>query len=739
MKHICYIIVCFVSFACLPLVCFADVTFAVNGLYYRINTDKTNSVSVIQPLLGSYSSSSYTIPAEVKNENGESYTVTGIDDYAFHSCRDLTEIVFPNTLTYIGTHAFSFTSLSKIELPSSLQKIGDYAFYSCSKITSLELPTSIKYIGISAFDGCSLTSIFVPKSVVSLGHSAFACDNLTTIDVEEGNRYYYSVENSNAIFRSDTLYMGCKATKVVPMGITAVDDYAFHSCRNLTEIVFPNTLTYIGTHAFSFTSLSIIELPSSLQKIGNYAFYGCNKMTDVVTNVLHPFTICESVFSDIYDKAKLFVPEGTVDIYKETDGWKNFVNIREIEPNPIPVIGGLTYVIHKRSKYAEIQSAGSVDHIVIPTSVEYENVQYPVTCVQDSAFAKLDMISLTLPNSITSVGAGIVENCNKLAAIFWGLDMKPSDELVNSIINHNLLFYVTSENSKPDDVHSFNIIVNGAADIIFLSDGDNNNFYCPIAFTAKNAIYTHNYGLQTEKGKCQGWESIALPFDVQVFQTLNGETLKPYLIADAGEKRFWLRELTESGLVESEGIKANVPYIISMPNWEGYQDFYNIKGEVVFSARDVRIEPTEIQPVISGTHRFYPAFQIQTKNDSIYALNKEEYNDNAPGSIFVKTSRDIRPFEAYFTTTGSASARKEISIADLMESTTAIADNPETLRRVYSNNGILYIEDPTGGNCNICAISGQLMRKVALKQGVNTVEGLSKGLYIVNGQKIMVK
>ena len=763
--------------------------FELDGIYYEVDSKNSSNVIVVSHPIG-YTSSSYNIPSNICY-NSANLVVTAIGESAFQSCEGLKSITLPNTILTIGANAFSYcenlvsvnlsTSLTEIghdafynckklpsiALPATLRSIGYCAFQNCSSITKIDIPSSVETIGYQAFERTSISKLFVPKSVISIGRGiVMHCNNLETIEVEEGNSVYDSRYNSNAILKGNTLVVGCKNSNIIE-GLTDIGESAFQSCEGLKSITLPNTILTIGANAFSYCEnlvsvnlstslteighdafynckkLTSIELPLSLNKIDNYAFQNCTKLLVIESKINNPFEIDNEVFSDydnyIYTNATLFVPEGKVGDYKSTDGWKNFVDIREIEPNPIPVIGGLTYVIHKRSKYAEIQSAGSVDHIVIPTYVEYENVQYPVTCVQDSAFAKLDMISLTLPNSITSVGAGIVENCNKLAAIFWGLDMKPSDELVNSIINHNLLFYVTSENSKPDDVHSFNIIVNGAADIIFLSDGDNNNFYCPIAFTAKNAIYTHNYGLQTEKGKCQGWESIALPFDVQVFQTLNGETLKPYLIADAGEKRFWLRELTESGLVESEGIKANVPYIISMPNWEGYQDFYNITGEVVFSARDVRIEPTEIQPVISGTHRFYPAFQIQTKNDSIYALNKEEYNDNAPGSIFVKTSRDIRPFEAYFTTTGSASARKEISIADLMESTTAIADNPETLRRVYSNNGILYIEDPTGGNCNIYAVSGQLIRKVALKQGLNTIEGLSKGMYIVNGQKIMVR
>ena len=225
-----------------------------------------------------------------------------------------------------------------------------------------------------------------------------------------------------------------------------------------------------------------------------------------------------------------------------------------------------------------------------------------------------------------------------------------------------------------------------------------------------------------------------MPFDVTTYKTATSDDIKPYKIAGAGEKLFWLRELTESGFVEAEKIKANVPYIISMPNWEGYQDFYNITGDVVFSAQEARVEATDIQPVVLGMHSFYPAFQLLKKNEEMYAINKKEHN----GDAFVKNQRDIRPFEAYFTTMESTRVRS-ISIAEFMEGTTAIANNPETQQHVYSNNGVIYIESSISCNLNIYAVSGQLMRKMALKQGTNAVKGLAKGIYIVNGQKIMVR
>ena len=55
------------------------------------------------------------------------------------------------------------SSMTSIEMPSSVTSIGDYAFRGCSNLTSIEMSTSVTSIGDRAFYGCSsLTSIVIP-------------------------------------------------------------------------------------------------------------------------------------------------------------------------------------------------------------------------------------------------------------------------------------------------------------------------------------------------------------------------------------------------------------------------------------------------------------------------------------------------------------------------------------------------------------------------------------------------
>ena len=581
--------------------------------------------------------------------------------------------------------------------------------------------------------------------------------------MNEGNVIYNSGNNCNAILKGEELVVGCTNTIIpnyitaigkgafegsgaisidIPNSVTIVKEDAFNYCRNLEHINLSNSLKKIGKNAFnSCYKLSSIQLPSSLEAIGYGAFGYCSILFDIESRIENPFEIGSNVFGSSYETAILSVPEGKVEIYKNTTGWNKFSNIQEIEPDPILIVDNKTYIIHKRAGQADLQSVVSGEYIVVPETIEYDGKNYTVTRILDSALEGSNMISLSIPSSVTYFGQNAIKDCYRLAAIDWNPKFMPSDEFVGNIVNPNLLFYVTEEQYKPDGVR--NVIVGDKEAVITLTDEIHGNFYCPKAFTASNITYTHNYSLPTEKGLAQGWESIVLPFDVKTITTASGDVIKPVTIAEDGVKRFWLKELSETGLKETSQIKANVPYIISMPNWDGYQDFYNITGDVTFSAQKATIGVTENNTVTSGINNLTSAYQSVEKQNDLFALNltETEYNGKtyAPGSAFIPGLRDIRPFEAYFTKSSAASARRAISIADLMEGTTAIADISVRGERIYSENGVVYVESAADGNCNIYSMSGQAMRKLALKKGTNTVSGLMKGVYIVNGQKVMVR
>lgn len=81
----------------------------------------------------------------------------------------------------IGNSAFLFcSSLTSINIPSSVTNIGDLAFHFCSSLISVNISNSVTNIGDRAFCLCSsLISINISNSVKNIGNGAFyKCDNL---------------------------------------------------------------------------------------------------------------------------------------------------------------------------------------------------------------------------------------------------------------------------------------------------------------------------------------------------------------------------------------------------------------------------------------------------------------------------------------------------------------------------------------------------------------------------------
>ena len=265
--------------------------FSQNGLFYDIlsTEDKTCEVSDC-----SYNLSTVVIPSTVVN-NGTTYTVTSIGEWAFSGCSSLTSIEIPNSVTSIGSSAFSgCSSLTAVEIPNSVTSIGESAFLGCSSLTAVEIPNSVTSIGNYAFRGCSsLTAVEIPNSVTSIGYSAFEdCSNLSQLVIGNGQETLTIQSNTFSSCPITTLYLGrnvndyvnFKSLETLTIGssVTSIGDEAFYGCSSLTDIQIPNSVTSIGDEAFSGCSgLTAIEIPNSVTSIGDSAFEDCSGLTAI--------------------------------------------------------------------------------------------------------------------------------------------------------------------------------------------------------------------------------------------------------------------------------------------------------------------------------------------------------------------------------------------------------------------------------------------------------------------------
>ena len=99
-------------------------------------------------------------------------------------------------------------------------------------------------------------------------------------------------------------------------------------------------MTSIGGSAFEGCSgLTSVTIGSSVTSIGSGAFDRCSGLTELVSLASIPPVCNAGVFENV-DKSlcTLKVPKGSKDDYRQAYGWKDFVNIEEVDVTGIEAV-----------------------------------------------------------------------------------------------------------------------------------------------------------------------------------------------------------------------------------------------------------------------------------------------------------------------------------------------------------------------------------------------------------------
>ncbi len=303
-----------------------------------------------------------------------SHSVTTLNGGVFANCTGLTGITIPDSVTSINGLAMDMfgekggpfegcTGLTEIKIPDSVTSIGEYTFKDCTGLKSVLIPDSVTEIGWHAFENCTgLTEITIPASVEVISDSFKGCTGLRSIKVDKNNPVYDSLNNCNAIIRTEdnTLEIGCAQT-TIPDTVTAIGDYAFMDCTGLTKITIPNSVTEIGDRAFSgCTGLKSVSIPHSVTTIKKGTFKNCTGLTEI--------TIPDSVTK---------IEEGGC---------------------------GISYEI-----YGAFEGCTGLTEVTIPDTV---------TSIGSYSFKDCTGLkSVSISNSVTQLGDGVFMNCTGLTKI----------------------------------------------------------------------------------------------------------------------------------------------------------------------------------------------------------------------------------------------------------------------------------------------------------------------------------
>ena len=252
---------------------------------------------------------------------------------------------------------------------------------------------SINSIGECAYLGTKITTLTIPETVTSIGGGAFRnCNLLEAVYFDA-----YNIEERN-----------------MPHYTSGYEDSflnqspIFYNDSSLTKVVFGEKVTKIPAYACTAVfSLKTVIFNRTVSEIGKGAFYGCSSLSNIDLSNLTK--IGESAF---YGCKSL----GIIDLPKA----KN--------------IGAEAFM-----------SCGNPSKVSFPKAMT----------IGDCAFAKTNMVTLTIPETVTSIGGGAFRNCNSLEMVYfdaYNIEEKNMPHYTSgyedSFLNQSPIFYNDSSLTK---------------------------------------------------------------------------------------------------------------------------------------------------------------------------------------------------------------------------------------------------------------------------------------------------
>lgn len=368
---------------------------------------------------------SITIPKNLQRAEGyylysHKGALTGADK--------LEEVIFEEGIKRICDQiCYENKTIKKVIIPDSVEEIGSYAFVGCASLEKIELPTNLTVISDEAFNKCTaLEYIDIPASVTWIGSSAFeGCTKLNSVNIENNEKNELKIYN-----------------------------HVFSGCQNLTELLLPERVTYLGIEFVSGTGITSIVIPKDLKGADGYELYGRYYGSLAGANKLEK-VVFEEGTTTIFDKmcagnmtiTKIEIPK-TVQIIKNYA----FYGCTELEEISIPqnVVNIGSYAFSRCRKLSHVQMKDNkeeeleiCDH-VFTECLNLKELTLPknVIYLGEKFISGTGITSIVIPKSIKRVGTewdlqgyqGVLAGAYKLKEVIFE---KGTKTIYNSICCKN--------------------------------------------------------------------------------------------------------------------------------------------------------------------------------------------------------------------------------------------------------------------------------------------------------------
>ena len=275
--------------------------------------------------------------------------------------------------------------------------------------------------------------------------------------------------------------------------------------------------------------------------------------------------------------------------------------------------------------------------------------------------------------------------------------------------NPNTLYIIGNGQTSPTGASNVLTYDGSAYSASSIQLADGNDFYSPVDFTADNIEFTYSFTVPANG--TDGWNTLVLPYDVTEVTADNNPIDWFHSGEDTG-KNFWLKKFTSDGtnmvyFDYADEFKANTPYIVAFPGdkWGSKWDMSN--KVLKFKGTGVQVKSKKSPASITGSsYRFVGSTQaVNTEN--IYTLNDSGNN------FVLNADGGSGAFRAFFKPGTYDYTVTSLSIGNEADHTTGVQT--------------LDVEPDKMKDYTLYNLNGQRISKP------------TKGLYFVNGKKVIIK
>ena len=436
----------------------AEPTAFVDDIVYTLDYEHRTAEVAANPK----TSGELTIPEQIKDGAGRSYTVVSLSENAFKGCKSLTSIVLPKTLRRLyrssleGTGVYANRDLWKdgalyidgclIAVDKSIPKpkfvvadgtrvIAGSAFQGNKVVTAVVIPSSVSRIDVFTFKDCkNLQKVTFGSHITSIGRDAFTGCGIYANDKKWKKGILYIDSCLVAVNKE----LPAKVTYKTPYRLIAEGVFAHNS--TLQSVELSPLLEQVPAACFyECANLKTVKLPAGLKEIGAFAFYRCALLRDVqipagVTRVgAGAFYECSAL-------PALTLPDGV-----EIIGKGCFFGCKQFTAFPFPkslkLIGDGAFAGCVRLEsiklpagledlgkqcFAGFKGCGLLERIAIPdrtfaigkdafngcASLEQVSLGEDLHTIDNGAFADCKRIEqIVIPDAVTIIGAGAFAGC----------------------------------------------------------------------------------------------------------------------------------------------------------------------------------------------------------------------------------------------------------------------------------------------------------------------------------------